>query len=332
MKHRVSFVVPVWNRADLLRNLLETISRQTMAPLEVIVVDNGSSDDAVEVAGEYGARVILMGRNAGFAAAVNRGIRESHGEWIAIVNSDVELMRDWLARLLAKMDESSAFAGAGKTLRASDPSRIDGTWDLLACSGCPIRAGHGRPDSAFFNESRCIDFVPATASLYRRDLFDRVGLFGELYESYLEDVDLSMRSCAAGLKAVYEPAAVCLHHGSASSGVWSSRVVRLTARNQLILVKRLFSVPIRLRWCWKIVVGQMFWGIVAARHGKIIPWVCGKLEAIWLWRRIPSLRLESDLVRRTVSQSESQIAELICSGRPGPYWRLYFLLTGRASK
>src|SRR5262245_3652479 len=98
---RLSAVVPVWNGRALLERLLDTLDAQTMRVDELIVVDNGSTDGAPDLAAKRGARVIPMGRNAGFAAAVNRGIRESGGEWVAVLNSDVELAPDYFAILLA---------------------------------------------------------------------------------------------------------------------------------------------------------------------------------------------------------------------------------------
>src|SRR5215475_13885151 len=96
----ISAIVPVWNGRDLLDRLLATLAVQTVPAGECIVVDNGSSDGAPELARAQGARVIPMGRNAGFAAAVNRGIREAQGEWIAVLNSDVELAPDYFECLL----------------------------------------------------------------------------------------------------------------------------------------------------------------------------------------------------------------------------------------
>src|SRR5262245_23965490 len=108
----ISAIVPVWNgRADLER-LLASLATQTEPAAELLVVDNGSTDGAPDLAREKGARVIPMGRNAGFAPAVNRGIREASGEWIAVLNSDVQLAPDYFARLSA---QSSWFA-TGKIL------------------------------------------------------------------------------------------------------------------------------------------------------------------------------------------------------------------------
>jgi len=97
----ITAIVPVWNGRELLERLLASVEAQTEAAAELLVVDNGSTDGAPELARERGARVIPMGRNAGFAAAVNRGIRESRGEWIAVLNSDVELAPDYFSRLPA---------------------------------------------------------------------------------------------------------------------------------------------------------------------------------------------------------------------------------------
>src|SRR5690242_21614812 len=97
----ISAIVPVWNgRADL-EGLLACLAAQTEAAAEVLVVDNGSTDGAPDLARKWGARVIAMGRNAGFALAVNRGIREVSGQWIAVLNSDVKLAPNYFARLMA---------------------------------------------------------------------------------------------------------------------------------------------------------------------------------------------------------------------------------------
>ncbi|MEO8370268.1 MAG: glycosyltransferase, partial [Candidatus Solibacter sp.] len=74
---KISAIVPVWNGRELLARLVTTLEAQTLPVAELLIVDNGSSDGAPEMARARGARVIAMGRNAGFAAAVNRGIREA---------------------------------------------------------------------------------------------------------------------------------------------------------------------------------------------------------------------------------------------------------------
>src|SRR5664280_2117385 len=147
----ITAIVPVWNGRQLLERLLASLEAQTEPAAELLVVDNGSTDGAPELARARGARVIAMGRNAGFAAAVNRGIRESRGQWIAVLNSDVELAPDYFAILAA----ADGWFATGKILRRSGGS-IDGTFDAVCRGACAWRVGSGRPDGPLFSSPRSI--------------------------------------------------------------------------------------------------------------------------------------------------------------------------------
>ena len=91
---RCAAIVPHWNRGDLLKTALSSFAAQPFD--EVIVVDNGSTDDSVALAEGWGARVVCLDRNLGFAAAVNRGIEAATSRWVAILNNDVTLEPGWL--------------------------------------------------------------------------------------------------------------------------------------------------------------------------------------------------------------------------------------------
>src|SRR5690242_3972379 len=106
---KVAAVVPHWNRRDLLQTLLANLADQTRKFDEIIVVDNGSTDDSADVAERAGAKVIRLEQNLGFAAAVNRGIESTKADWVAILNNDVTLAPDWLERLLAATEKEQAW-------------------------------------------------------------------------------------------------------------------------------------------------------------------------------------------------------------------------------
>jgi len=313
-------IVPVWNGRELLARLLDSLDRQTEAPSEVLVVDNGSTDGAPELARERGARVISMGRNAGFAAAVNRGIRESRTEWVAVLNSDVELSPDYLAILCAA---GSAYA-TGKILMGGTANLLDGTFDLLCRGGVAWRAGHGRPDSAVFSERRSIWSAPWTAAVFRRDLFDTIGLLDERFESYYEDVEFGLRCARHEIAGLYIPDAVAWHRGSATFGRWHPRVVRLIARNQCYLA----ALHYPLRWAWPIFLAQSLWGLVALRHGAGLAWLRGEFEGI---RYAPQLRSQAPGPRLLASivDHERLLFSLQQQGGWDSFWRLYFLFTRR---
>lgn len=305
-------VIPVWNRRDLLVPVMATLRAQTAPPARIVVVDDGSTDGAAEEAERLGAEVLRQGRHSGFAPAVNRGIRESRGDLVALVNNDVTLEPDYFERLGGVMEDPRNWFATGKILNAAKPGRIDGTFDLVARSGCAWRAGNGRPDGPLFSHPRSIWSAPATAVIYRRALFDRVGPFDESLGSYLEDVELGMRCAAAGLAGRYEPAAVAYHQGSATSGVWSAETTRHIARNQVVLARRYFGLT------WSVAVGQALWGLVAARHGRLGPWVRGKLEGLRAGTRRAQGRFAGD---------DSEIRQLQEAVGLDSYWKWYFTLT-----
>src|SRR5579862_2865994 len=128
-------VIPTWNRRDLLLNLFASLHAQSRRFDEIIVVDNGSTDDSAELAARAGAKVLRLERNMGFAAAVNRGIAEAaDADWVAILNNDVTFEADWLEKLLA-VDQDAWFA-TGKILQAGDHTLVDGTFDEVSRGAC----------------------------------------------------------------------------------------------------------------------------------------------------------------------------------------------------
>ena len=175
-----------------------------------------------------------MGRNRGFAAAVNRGVEASRSEWIAILNNDVILDSRWLEELLAAVKPEDVHFGTGKILRADDASTIDATFDEVSRGACAWRCGTARPDAPAWNEPRTIRIAPMTAALFRRTLFQEIGALDETFESYLEDVDFGLRCAFAGRSGVYTPAAVARHIGSATSGEWNKDTVRRMLVDQLL--------------------------------------------------------------------------------------------------
>lgn len=333
----VAAVVPHWNRRDLLVSLLGSLGAQTLPFSEIIIADNGSTDDSADFAERSGARVLRLGRNLGFAPAVNRGIEAATADWVAILNNDVTLAPDWLARLMEAAGRSGAWFATGKILNKANPAILDGTFDEISRAACACRCGAGKPDSALWNIPRPVRFVPMTAALFRRGLFTELGGLDETFGSYLEDVDFGLRCAMAGRGGVYSPDAVAWHVGSATWGAWKSDTVRQIARNQVLLAAKHFRGQDR----WPIVAGQLLWGLLALRHLRGVAFLSGK------WRGLRDARANSgttsgqhvfgpkngantrERLREIVEASEAEIREL--EQQPGSdwYWRAYFWMLRR---
>jgi GT2 family glycosyltransferase len=306
----ISAIVPVFNGREHLRRLLDSLEIQTRRAEELLVVDNGSSDGAPELARERGARVIAMGRNSGFAPAVNRGIREARGEWLAILNSDVELAPDYFELLTG----SGAPMATGRIL--SPQGRLDATFDLTTRAGTTWRAGSGMEDAPPFDAAREITSPPFTAVLVKAEVFGKAGLLEEGFESYLEDAEFGLRCARLGIVGRYVPEARAVHVGSATLGRWHPETVRRIARNQLYLASR--HLPARC-W-WRMLVGQLLWGAVAFRRRCGIAWLRGKREGL---RGFRFQTKNPEVIERILIANEGFIRTV----NRDRFWRLYFLLT-----
>ena len=301
---------------------------QTVGFDQVVVVDNGSTDGATELAEQRGARVCHMGSNRGFAIAVNRGIRETSTPLLAILNSDVVLERSWLERLVgAFRSNPSVWFATGKLRSAGNPRVLDGAWDAIGFAAAPLRIGWGQEDGPRFDRSKDIAIAPMTAAVFRTALFDRIGALDDQFESYLEDVDFGIRCAASGYRGCYVANAEATHVGSATLGRWNPKTARKIARNQVYLLAKHFKRATIKRYLWPILAGQILWIGLAARHGAFLAALSGKWAGL---RRFQTLRAQTRLpdqvkLLELLNDGESQITSLT---RGSLYWRLYHLFTG----
>ena len=320
----VAAVVPHWNRRDLLATLLASLHGQTRRFDEIIVVDNGSSDDSVLLAEASGARVLRLDRNLGFAPAVNRGVQATRADWVAILNNDVTLEADWLERLLPAVEDPQVHFAAGKLLRAGQPGVVDGTFDEISRGCCAQRCGAGKADGAPWNRARTIRMAPMTAALFRRSLWEETGGLDEFFGSYLEDVDFGLRCALAGKSGVYVPSAVAYHRGSSTLGVWTSETVWRISRNQVLLIAKHFQgQPL-----YPILAGQLLWGLLAFRHGRGWAFLRGKLAGVRAARHVAAnvSNQSRNTVASVLDASERSIFELERETGFDRYWRAYFWL------
>jgi GT2 family glycosyltransferase len=216
----VSVIVVAWQSGPDLTRCLSALARQTLPPLEILLVDNASTDGAPEAAMREVPGIVLVpaGANLGFAAGVNLGARQAQGEWLALINPDAFATPDWLERLLAGAARNPAVACFGcRQAMADAPGRLDGLGDVMSLPGIPYRGGYGLPDPGAVEEGECFSACGG-AMLVRRSLFEALGGFDEDLFMYCEDVDLGYRIRLAGGACMVIPDAVVDHVGSASTG------------------------------------------------------------------------------------------------------------------
>jgi GT2 family glycosyltransferase len=323
----ITVIIPNWNGGSRLERTLQSVARQTAPPRSVIVIDDGSTDDSPLSAERAGAQVIRLQRNSGFSRAVNTGLRAATTTWVLILNNDVILEDDCLAALVSTCRQHNVPFAAPKLLSLRQPDCLDGTFDLLARSGCAWRAGHGRPALPDTSTPVPVQFIPLTAALVDRSVFLEAGYLEERFESYLEDIEFFLRVALLGRSGLYVPAAVARHEGSATLGAWSPRMVELIARNQLLLVARHWPANWFLNYGWPVLAGQCLWGLLACRRGAGAAWLRGKWSGIRMFRQYRSASSPADAANfeRILFDSELRLRQLQRQMGPERFWSAYFL-------
>ena len=219
---KATVVIPNLNGAGWLKDSIESIWAQTMQDLELIVVDNGSTDESLAIAQSYQGRpsytLIQNDTNTGFSHAVNQGIRAAKGEYVALFNNDAFAEPDWLENLIAAAEQDGRiFAVSSLMIRHFERELVDDAGDYVTLLGFACKRGDGMKASRYQKPGRVFSACGG-AALYRKSILDEIGLFDETFFAYYEDVDISWRANSLGYKNVYCPTARCYHICGATTG------------------------------------------------------------------------------------------------------------------
>ena len=306
----IAVVVVNWNGAHLLRTCLGSLRAQTYADFETILVDNGSTDDSLDlVAGEFPeVRVLALDANLGLAGGTNAGIGITDAPIIATLNNDTEADSSWLAELHAALvAHPEAGSAASKLLLFDRRDVIHSAGDFYRLDGIPGNRGVWQRDDGIYGHAELVFGACAGAAAYRRTMLDDVGLFEDSFFMYCEDVDLAFRCQLLGYRCIFVPTAVVYHMLSATGG--GPLATYYCGRNFLRVIARDMPGPL-LRRVWpRVALAQLriaaesVWHLrePAARarlRGQLdglreLPRLLGERRAIQQRRRVPIRYLRS---------------------------------------
>jgi GT2 family glycosyltransferase len=229
--------IPNFNGAAQLGRALRGLAAQTV-PVEVVIADNGSSDDSLELARRElpEVRVVEIGRNVGFGPALNRAVAEHPAEALILLNNDAEPEPRFVEALLDGLG-TEVDSVAGVLLQERAPELIDSAGVVADKTLMGFDHLHGEPASA---AATAPDPLGPTggAALYRRAAFEAVGGFDERIFLYYEDLDLALRLAAAGGRCRLAPEARALHAYSASLGAASAAKYGRTGWSRGYMLRR----------------------------------------------------------------------------------------------
>ena len=236
MEITTTIIIPNYNGLKFMDECIRSLNAQTYPNFRTLVVDNGSTDGSVEWLKEHQIDTIFLPENTGFSGAVNVGIKAADTPYVLLLNNDVRVDEYFVAEMVRAIGQSERiFSVSSRMIQMYHPELLDDAEDMYSILGWAYQRGVGRSVNLYQKSCRVFSAC-AGAAIYRRAVFDEIGLFDELHFAYLEDIDVGWRAKLYGYDNVYCPDAAVYHVGSGTSGSrYNSFKVRLAARNCIYL-------------------------------------------------------------------------------------------------
>ncbi len=287
---RPAVYIPNYNGSQRIGRALRSLREQTR-PTDVVVVDNGSDDDSLELLREQfpEVEVLALGRNLGFGPALNRAVAEHPADPLILLNDDAECEPRFVEALLdAAVEGVQSVAGVLVQERA--PDLIDSAGVVADRTLMGFDHLHGEPLEAAVTAADPLG-PTGGAALYDRAAFAAVGGFDERIFLYYEDLDLALRIAAAGGRCRLAPGARAVHAYSASLGAGSGRKFARTGWSRGYMLRR-YGVMLRPRDAGRVLATE---GAICAGQLLLDRTAAGLRGRLRGWRQGGGLeRLELD--------------------------------------
>lgn len=294
---KASIIIPNWNGKELLKDCLDSIKNQSA---EIILVDNGSTDDSVSYVGENfpEIKIVKLKKNFGFAKAINEGVKISKSEYVILLNNDTKVDKDFVKSLSECADQHPEVISVNpKLLNFYDTKIIDGVGIEINEVGQARSIGWEEKDQGQYEKEEYIFGATGGAALFRRKDFVKVGLFDENYFMYSEEVDFAFRAQFLGYKSIFCPKAKVFHKHKATSKKLPQNLEYWQFRNMSQTIIKDFPAEILLKkWRWlKIILVHLNTIFYQLKNGF---WWAPILADLWILFHLPYLLNERKKIQK----------------------------------
>jgi len=245
----ISVIIVNYNGRHFLDACLSSLINQTFQDIEIILVDNASTDGtAGYIRRNYPSVIIIENaENRGFAGGINDGIRVARGNYILTLNNDTTADPQFVEHLKNAMDNEDTIGMCAAKMLFPD-GRINSAGMCISRSGAAWDRGMFSLDAGQFNIPEEVFGPCAGAALYRKKLLDEIGLFDEDFFLFMEDVDLAFRARLAGWRCMYVPQARVIHIHGGTAGYKSDISIYYGNRNLLWYVVKNFPLTMLIEY------------------------------------------------------------------------------------
>lgn len=299
---KVSVVTPNYNGERFLKTFFESLNDDSELIGEVIIIDNGSSDNSKEYiknnAFNFPVKLIENSQNLGFAPAVNQGILNAKYEYIFSLNNDTEVKKGSIKHMVNLISSSKdIFSVQAKMLQYNNKDLIDDAGDEYNLLAWTKKIGENYKSDEYL-EVREIFSSCAGAALYKKSLLEKLGMFDDNFFAYMEDVDLAIRSKINGYHNLLCPQAIVYHVGSATSGSrYNEFKVRLAARNNVWVVYKNIPIPLKIINFIFLFFGFLIKYLFFVKKGFGSIYLAGIKEGLSTRNKIEKTRFKSENIK-----------------------------------
>ena len=243
---RVSIVIVSWNALPLLKQCLPSVVSTAYPNFEVILADNASSDGSAEWVAEQfpSVRIVRHPENWGFSRGNNEALPHATGQYVLLLNNDVEVPANWLHPLVEVLETHPDVAAVQPKLLQHQARHCfeyaGGAGGFLDALGYPFTRGRlfmtMEQDTGQYDDPRDVFWATGAALLLRRTALDEVGLLDELFHMHMEEIDLCWRLWRHGWRVRVEPRSEVYHIGGASLPQGNAQKTYYNFRNNLLLL------------------------------------------------------------------------------------------------
>jgi GT2 family glycosyltransferase len=330
--NRVSVIVPVYNRSRFVEQCLTSVLSMNYGDFEVIVVDDASTDDSVElIKKSFGhdprLSIIQLPTHSGAAAARNAGVVKSNGKYLAFLDSDVEVTQNWLRELVEGLQSDSTIGAVqSKIFYMSDRTRLQCVgMRIIPYLGLIVNIGGDRIDDGSCDNVR--DICASTHMIVDREVINRVGLFDPKLFTCWEEVDFSWRVWLGGYKQTFAPKAVEYHAISPPTPRKRRSIEFYLNRNPFRVILKNYSVKNLIKYFPLSVIGMFFRDLVILQKTKDYYPMLSLIRGImWNLEQLSDTLKERYIIQRLIRRvpDEYIMEHIMVNMSPFHIFRKYF--------
>jgi len=277
----VSVIVLNYNAGKLLLNCIESVKKSTYKHLEIIVVDNISTDKSQETCKEKypDIKLIQNNENFGYCEGNNIGIREAKGDYIIILNPDTIVESNWIEELISAYNKFGEGLYQPKHLSLNEKTVYMSAGNMLNIFGFGYAREKGNKDENQFNKIEEISYASGTCLFTSSNVLKKVGLFDPFIFLYHDDLDLGWRASQLGIKSYYVPTSI-IYHAESYSLKWNAEKFYWLERNRKYCILTHYSKQTYSKIFPKLLVVDFFVWIFYLTKGFLGSKIRAELDII----------------------------------------------------